>query len=88
MKKSCGVSQKGYFIRYGPITCTDKDPIKCFQIFWDKVWRLAGENFITIETLQCPDFKEVVESYKTFFLKSKDNHDQGKYSAGSSKHQG
>ena len=68
MKKSCGVSQKGYFIRYGAITVTHKDAIKCFQIFWDKVWRMAGENYITVETLQCADFKDLVEAYKTYFL--------------------
>ena len=68
MKKSCGVSTNGYFIRYGAITVSDKDALKCFQIFWDKVWRMAGENFITVETLQCEDFKEVVERYKTYFL--------------------
>ena len=75
MKKSCGVSQEGYFIRYGAITVTHKDAMTCFQIFWDKVWRLAGENFITVETLQCEDFKEVVESYKTFFLQTGDDNE-------------
>ena len=73
MKKSCGVSEKGYFIRYGAITVTDKDALKCFQIFWDKIWRMAGENFITVETLQCQDFKEIVESYKTYFLQTGDD---------------
>ena len=68
MKKSCGQSEKGYFIRYGPISVVDKDAFKCFQRFWDKIWRMAGENFITVETLECPDFKEVVKAYKTYFL--------------------
>ena len=68
MKTSCGITEKGYFIRYGPIVVTNKDAIKCFQIFWDKVWRLAGENYITVETLECPDFKDVVEAFKRYFL--------------------
>ena len=75
MITSCGQSQKGYFIRYGAITVTDTDAMRCFQIFWDKIWRMAGENFITVETLQCPDFKGVVESYKTYFLQNGDDHD-------------
>ena len=75
MKTACGLSQKGYFIRYGAITVVDKDAMRCFQIFWDKIWRMAGENFITVETLQCADFKGVVESYKTYFLQNGDDHD-------------
>ena len=68
MKTSCGGTEKGYFIRYGAITVTNKDAIKCFQIFWDKVWRMAGENYITVETLQCADFKDLVEAFKRYFL--------------------
>tara|TARA_Y100000310_G_scaffold9045_1_gene9517 strand:- start:1202 stop:1441 length:240 start_codon:yes stop_codon:yes gene_type:complete len=68
VKKACGQSEKGFFIKYGPIAIVDPDPMKCFQRFWDKVWQMAGENFVTVETLECPDFKEVVEAYKRYFL--------------------